>query len=514
MRIFQFIAVLISMMIASSSNAQGLSLGDETLPINVRQEKALVLLRSWGFEAQDAPFLFTLNDEDRLRRVELAIKHLELRAAKTTSDCDMSSVTERYLTWVAYRWHAIDKLDFSDAKLSHFFHINRSKYSCEQRATVAELLVPHEYVQALEDGGGFLTGLEKRLSSEQFAQVSYDVTSKFSAPSSGFKGELRRSQVEEKVWESYVNAWNNRQGGLGGPYQLEGGYLFVKVFKLLESEDDCFAFSKDRVAQDYAREWLKKIYTDTLTTVTNELQPDIEKITTVPLTTDVAFTIGNRQTSFGEAKQMLPFLSGDEKSIKYWESICNQALEIEMLYQSGLGREVLDSEQYGNMKRLVCMLTDGQQALDEILTKPVDDDKLREWFDANKYRYSQPDRVSYKLVQCSETTNSALCAAFLEKISEREPGRSDGDGAAFDTETTSVANVQWDQQPLPVQVAIERGQPGEWSEVFSLDDRPTVLYLQMKILSEKRFDSYRDHARVDYKIELRERYWKEFLGLD
>jgi hypothetical protein len=479
-----------------------LKLDDTSTPLAARQVKAQVFLRSLGFASVEFAERFTVNDEDDLVELANALDRLLLIRDSPITSGSLSEPAEHYLVWSIARAEMVNSLDFSDERLSHFHGINSKRYPCVKSARVSELLIPQTYINS-RGSSSVLTEVAERLQTESFAVVSYQVNDKFGKPSTGLIGERSLQQAGEQRFNLYREAHQN--GGTGGPYETPEGYLFVKVHSMADNASDCFSYHREQVIVDYGREWLRKIYNDTITTAMQSLKPEIREYTTGTAIESTAYIIDGHEVSFAGAKAQLPFLYGDASTQRFWNSIQRQALEVELIYHSQQGKAIRSSHEYQDLAKVLKLVQAAQDKLPAYLAMQINSASLRRWFSDNAAQFTQTGKLSYELYGCASAKGSD-CTARLEQFVSA--GGRDAPADLVKDEMTSVA---WETRSREIQVACQELEPGEWSEVFSENGQPQVLFLKEIDRKVPKFQEVQERARQLFEQKLREDYWKAVL---
>ncbi len=494
-------------------------LDDTSIPLAVRVEKAQGLLRAWGFASPEFAEQFVLNDAASTRKVQQALKTLLDRNTDSASTAERaSSEAEHYVTWALARAQMLNGLDFSDQALRHFFSVNPKQYQCEPTAKVSELLVPATYVDTL-DTTAVLSEIAHRLMSEQFGRVAYETSLKYGKPDPGFKGDVTQKTVGADRFKLYKLA--QAAGGVGGPYKVADGYLFVQVHKIVSNEDQCYQFHHDQIVQDYGREWLKKIYADTLTTAARQLKPLVTEVTSVPLTSDIAYLVDGHSVTFAQARATLPFLFGDDKSLPFWKSIQRQALEVELIYHSQAGQAIRASDEYRQQLKVLTLLSDAQKQVKQVLAQESTTASIQAWYQQNRKQFTETTTVSYTLYRCDAAAGAipattvsltaAQCAATLEKLrGDPTVARKPLTGSLISEKVTSQT---WASRSREIQVACQELRPGEWSQVFSIDAKPQVLHLEAIDRKTPEPAEIWPDISARYEMDKRIEYWQRFVGI-
>lgn len=497
------------------------NLNNLTTPLVARQEKAQGLLRTWEFVAPGFIEQFRLSAEEDVATVQSALDALLSKQTRATTATEVSSEAEHYLVWAVARAQMVNSVDFSEPRLRHFFELNKNRYPCSPRAVVSEIMVPRAYV---DDVGttAILVDIAVRLEKESFPRVAYHIHDQLGQSGTGYRGEVTLEQAGNSRFELYrqVAETGEPVGGsgdpAGGPFETPDGWLYIQVHSLVASSDDCFGALKNQVAQDYGREWLKKIHADTLTTALQELKPDLRPYTTSTALSDIAFVVDGHARTFAEARALLPFLMGDERVPEFWQSIQRQALDIELLYHSSTGKQVRVLPEYGSLLGTLAVLSNAQAKLRQQLNEPVTTETLQRWYTGHQSRYTSYGAISYIIFDCYTTGTASVtpatqaeCAAALASLrsGQWESGR-------FTFKEDVVTSASFESQSREIQVASHGLQPGEWSEVFTEDERPRLLRLQSVEKSVPRFEKVARQVHADYLIEMKLAYWRTLVGAE
>jgi hypothetical protein len=362
------------------------------------------------------------------------------------------------------------------------------------------------------------------LSHGEFNKITFEVTGWFGNPETGFKGEVTEKSVGPARFEIYEKLWRSAtmrsiQGSemgdvTGGPYKVSGGYLFVQMLGYSDGGDDCFDYYRNYVVTDYGREWLKKIYRDTLTTAARDLRPQVYDFTTGTVTSATAFVVDGHTVSFSEARATLPFLFGNERTAAFWKSIQRQALEVELIYHGLAGKKARETREYDQLIEVLALIVDAKDQLAIELRQEMTTASLEKWFKNNHSRFDRVTSVSYVLYECetsagAEPEGAARCAAGLQKMRENEGPVRVGDGVT----SQSVQNAKWDTQSREIQVACQDMEERQWSQVFSIDGKPCVLFLLEKCRVESKFAAVLSDVRAARELEIRVQFWKQIAGL-
>ncbi len=480
----------------------------DTTPFVARQEKALNVLNLWRFMSPEFAQQFSPEDEAGIARVDEALGNLAKQIDDTTAS--ISGPAEHYLVYVLARTQALNRLDFSEAALRKFYQLNPAKYPCEQRARVSEFLVPTEFLSDASSGTR-LADIAERLRKEPFAKVAYDVTSRFTTPGTGFRGEVTPASAGEQRFEIYRKAVAD--AGLdksAGPYDAEGGVLFVQVHQMLGKEVECYDYHKNRVVQDYGRVWLKKIYSDTVTTMTQDLQPSVVELTTSTELTDPALVVAGHTVSLAKARATLPFLMGNSQTLEFWKSIQRQALEVELYYHSDAGQQLRKSENFLQWVKILAVIRDADNRVEALADDNISTAALEDFFVRHHKRYGSIGAVSFQLYQCDKgrADNMISCAGRLEKLREAPVHVELPSGVTSFT----LENVMWESRSREVQVATQSLEPGEWSQVFTEDGIPRVIYLTDIDRVKPSLNDVSDWVKHDFIMEKRQTFWRNFAG--
>jgi len=477
-----------------------------TAPIAVKQEKAQGLLRLWNYAAPDLTMMFRINTDEDIEHLIRAYKFLNEKASESTGT--LAPTVEPFLVALIAKKQMLDSLNFSEERLRHFFQINPKRYSCAPTAKVAEFTVPRSYVSDLKSSA-ILSEIGNRLSTEDFAKLAYEITGRFGKPETGLLGDVTAAQVGHERFLLYKQVYQKK--GVAGPFELSTGYLFVKVYNLIEPEDDCFGSIKEAITRDYGREWLKKITTDTVTTITRSLKPLITEVTTVPRTSETAFVVRGKATNFGNAKAMLPHVFGNEKSPEFWKSIQRQALEMELIYQSEIGIQIRQSDELEQMAKLQILIGQAQIEIDGRLSEVPTTATLENWFYNNHGRFIETESLSYTLYTCTGSDNALLsCAAALEKLVEKAPP-----GETSDTMTVEQHNLeQWKTQSREIQAATQELASDQWSKVFSIDGKPARIFLKSIQRHPPEFQERQNEILAAWEVDMRMKFWRNLVGLE
>lgn len=507
-RILSIAMVLLVGIYSASGKDTIFQLGDTSAPLIFRQQKAQGLVKSWGFASGDVPYILPINEEADLIKVQQALNHLLEEADDTMTSVALPVGAEQYLVWTIARAQILNSLDVSDEALQRFYRLNSQRYPCKPTARVSELLLPKTYVDGLGTTA-IVAEVSERLTTEPFARVSYDITNRFGDPNTGLIGEVDPQRVGEERFNLYVNASDS--GGTGGPYEVDGGYLFVQVHELFEGGDNCFHFHRSRVIVDYGREWLKRIYADTLTTAARQLRPEVREFTTGTSASATAYTIGKHSVTFEESRQMLPFLMGNQKDPRFWQSVQRQALDIDLVYRSSTGKAIRESAEFKNLYKVLLLIRNAKQELSVAVKDRSTTDRLRHWYQQNSNRFTTIDRLSYEIYRCEKNSGYAAgkqkCAALLEQLQNGDIKSSDAALLLKD----DVTSVTWESRSREIQVACQELEPGEWSGVFSENGQPQVLFLKAIDRRIPQFQEVQEQVRQQFKQKLREDYWREVL---
>jgi len=507
-------------------------LDDTSMPLVARQEKGQMLLTLWELQAPEMVTELTLNGEPEQKRLQNALMQL-LSVQSKADDLDTGTVTaaspsDYYLVWAIARAQMINSLDFSDASLRRFFTLNISHYECEPRAVVSELLIPDTYTNAIQTTA-ILDEVQQRLKKETFPRVAYMVNDQLGRHGTGYLGEVTRKTAGEKRFALYrkVAETGKHAGGsgapVGGPFRVENGWLFLQVNSIIDDATDCFEANRPRIAQDFGREWLKKIETDTLTTAAQELKPEIRTFTTGTQPAAVAFRVADQAVTFEQARKLLPFLMGDQKDPRFWQSIQRQALEIELIYYSSIGKRIRKSSEYAALLKLQNYLAQQREigktaAADAATSRAL----LQEFYNSHKEQYSGESTATLVEYTCQPETTANLtptedeifrCAAALENL-RRELEHTQNDTAitlSSKIQTNRVTSVTLQRMSRPVQVALQGLESGDISPVFREGNTLKMLLIKDLAHSNESLDKVRDRVADDFRLEFRLNRWKKLI---
>lgn len=506
-------------------------------PLVARHEKARGLLRAWEFVAPEFTMQFRLNEVQDVTKIHRALANLLQEQGTITTAPAVSDAARHYLVYSVARAQMVNSIDFSPEKLRHFFELNAAHYPCAPRATVSELLVPKTYTDAAGTTA-ILDEILGRLDKETFPRVAYQINDRMGNHGTGYLGELNADKVGPERFALYqqVSEQGEHIGGsgdpVGGPFDTPAGWLFIQVHSFVGDKADCFDTMKERVAQDYGREWLKRIEADTLTTAAQELKPEVTAYTTGTALESRAFLVGDHAMTFHDARAALPFLMGDVRDARFWQSIQRQALELELIYHSSTGKAVRELPEYGALEGSLRLLAAKHGELAGKQKDGVTTAALQAWYENNHARYDTFGDVSYTEFECgsiiagaSSPSDHARYAAVLESL---KAGTESGEDelSVKDRWSTSpvaqvggvpvkrdvVTSVTFVKLSREKQVAMQDLDVGQWSAVFTEDGQQKIIRVDGLERTRPLFDEIADRIAADFWFEYQLNFWGEVAG--
>lgn len=502
-------------------------LADTSTPLPVRQEKAQGLLRCWEMAAPGIADNFRLNTESDLNALQKSLDALLAKPSELTTGTEPSVAQEHYLVWALARAGMLNGLGYGEEQIRRFFDLNRSHYPCEPKATVSELLIPATYTDSAGTTA-ILEDVSERLKKETFPRVAYHIHDQLGQKGTGYLGDVTKAQAGVDRFALYqkVAAEGRAAGGsgdlIGGPFPVVDGYLFIQVHNIITDDSDCFAGHRAQATEDYARQWLKKIYADTLTTAARQLKPELTTFTATTSPSAVALKVGDHELTFAQARAALPHVMGNEKEARFWQSIQRQALEVELIAHGSAGDAVRSTPEYRALLGIQRYLAASHTQIQRALREPVSTATLELWFNENRARYAVRERISYDLYTAGSTGATADEVGFhaaalkewrdLKAAEDSTTGTLAGIPKVQPLKTTHTS-VSLESQTRPVQVAVQHLSAGEWSPVFMNEGVPTVLHLTDEAQKPVDFTALHNQVQRDYLQDRLQRFWRDLLAL-
>lgn len=519
------IPLLCANLLPAATTETVFQLAHTSTPLPVRQEKAQALLRCWEMAAPGMADNFRLNTEADLVAVQNSLETLLKNSVGLTTGTKPGLTQEHYLVWTLTRARMLNDLGYDESHIRRFFDLNRSHYPCEPKATVSELLIPATYTDNIGTTA-ILEEVSERLKKETFPRVAYHINDQLGQKGTGYLGDVTEAQAGAERFALYqkVASEGRAAGGsgdlIGGPFRVPEGYLFLQIHNIITDHSDCFDAYRAQATEDYARQWLKKIYADTLTTAARQLKPEITTFTATPSPSAVALKVDDHELTFAEARAALPHLMGNEKDARFWQSIQRQVLEVELIAHGGAGEAVRATPEYQALLGVQRYLAASHAQIRQILREPVSTATLETWFKENRARYAVRERISYDLYTAGATDATAdelgFQAAALKEWRDLQAADSSTTGShagipKIQPQKTAHTSVSVEAQSRPVQVAVQHLAPGEWSPVFMNNGIPAVLHLKAEVEKPIDFAALRNQVQSDYLQDRLQQFWRELL---